>query len=125
MRVLLNWLTLPRRASPFAYRTCTTKTFRILHIPTQILRSCRSIRKLKVDIQKTNIRTRRHSTTLETSDSRRLGCADQIGNSDVSDLELRTGAISLPRGAAEPGALRDCHGRSAHRRGCEVFEDHI
>lgn len=72
-----------------------------------------------------NVGAGSNSTTLETGHTRDLGCAGQVGQRDVPNLELRVGAVTLSWGAAESRTLRNRDCRPAKATGSEVLEDHV
>jgi hypothetical protein len=54
-----------------------------------------------------NVGAGSNSTALETGHTRDLGCAGQVGQRDIPNLELRVGAVTLSWSTAEPSTLRN------------------
>lgn len=98
-------LTFPSRTAPDTRRTRAFKSFRVLYIPAQILPRGLFIGQLEFSVVNSNVSTGRNGTTLETGDTRRFRSSMQPNNGNITNLELRIGAVPFPWGATESSTL--------------------
>ena len=98
----------------------------MLHITTQIILSHGVVPNIfQIDVENANVSARSNRTALQTSRTRRVRCAFDLVEVDVSDFKLGVGAVPLARGAGELGALGDGYGGVADGVDGEVLERHV
>lgn len=95
------------------------------HITTQIIWHSSPIRIPQIHIAEHNIRTGRHSTTLQADDTAIPRGPPHPTDIHIADLKLAIRAIALPRCPNKPRALADRERRAAHALCGEIAQHHV